>query len=65
MFGPGMLHNPYCCLCLERSQICNQFAEVIVIALLELVFDDNSVAILILRHEVDAEGSSRLFSLNG
>ena len=55
VFGSGSGDNPDGGLRFQRCQVRDDLAEVVVVGALQLVLDDDGVAILVLTHKVDAE----------
>jgi hypothetical protein len=57
MLCPGACADPDCGFCFQIGQVCYQFAKMVMVGALKLVFDYNSIPILILGNQIDLKVS--------
>lgn len=63
VLGPGVSHDPDRSFGFKRGKVGEDFAQVIVIRLLELILDDDRIPRFVLADEVATEAAGRLLSL--
>lgn len=63
MFRPRLCNDPDSSFSFQRDEVCDQFAEMVMITLFELIFYDDRIAGVVLCPQIYAEVTCGVFTL--